>query len=371
MADRIVADVAVIGAGIAGAGVAAELARDFRVVMIEREDRPGHHSTGRSAALFIPNYGNGVIRALNRASGPLFHGAASDLFPHPLLTDRGLLYVADPDGVGAHRELLAESEGIQEISVDEALAMVPILRRDGIVEASFEEDAHDIDVAALHQGWLKAAKQGGAVLYTQCEVISGERRDGQWLIKTSQGEVFANIVVNAAGAWGDIVAKACGLEPIGLQPLRRSMAVLPGPAGYDIRRWPSFNDARERWYAKPDGGRLFVSPADEDPVDPHDAYPDDMVLAEGLDRFQQLVNYEVTHLERSWAGLRTFAPDHTPVAGFDRTAEGFFWLAGQGGYGIQTSPALSLLAGQLIRQAEPSAELGAIVPALSPNRFRA
>ena len=146
--------------------------------------------------------------------------------------------------------------------------------------------------------------------------------------------------------------------------------MLPPPQGYDIRRWPLISDVAETWYAKPDGGRLFVSPGDQDPVEPHDAFPDDMVLAEGLYRFEQAVTIPVTHVERSWAGLRTFAADRTPVAGFDRSADGFFWLAGQGGYGIQTSPGLSRLAGALIRQAALTAEMQAIVPALSPNRFR-
>jgi D-arginine dehydrogenase len=370
MSDFIETDVLVIGAGIAGAGVAADLARDFRVVVVEREDRPGYHSTGRSAALFIQNYGNDVIRALTRASAPLFEGADRALFPHPLLSQRGVLNVANAEAADEHAKLLAEAEGLREVSIAEAMAMVPILRKENIVSASYEEDARDIDVAALHQGWLKAAKAAGAKLLTDCAVVSGERADGRWIVETRDHRIAATVVVNACGAWADIVARSFGLEPVGLQPLRRSMAVLPAPAGYDSRRWPLLNDAAETWYAKPDGGRLFVSPSDQDPVEPHDAFPDDMVLAEGLHRFEQAVTIPVTHVERSWAGLRTFAPDRTPVGGFDRTAEGFFWLAGQGGYGIQTSPGLSRLAGALIRRAALSAEMEAIVPALSPNRFR-
>jgi D-arginine dehydrogenase len=370
MAEQIVAEIAVIGAGIAGTGIAADLARDFRVVVIEQEERPGYHSTGRSAALFIQNYGNAVIRALNRASAPLFFGANRDLFPHPLLTKRGFLAVADAETIDAHHALISESEGLRELSADEAVAMVPILRKDAIAAACYEEDAQDIDVAALHQGWLKAAKAAGMRLITGNGVFSGHYADGRWVLETRDYRVAAPIIVNAAGAWGDVVAKSLGVEPVGLQPLRRSMAVLPAPKGFDSRGWPLFNDAAERWYAKPDGGRLFVSPADQDPVEPHDAFADDMVLAEGLYRFEQAVTIPVTHVERSWAGLRTFAPDRTPVAGFDRTADGFFWLAGQGGYGIQTAPGLSALAGALIRQSAPAGELEAIVPALSPNRFR-
>ena len=370
MADFIETDVLIIGAGIAGAGVAADLAPNFRVVIVEMEDRPGYHSTGRSAALFIQNYGNAVIRALTRASAPLFNGADHELFPHPLLSQRGVLNVADAEAAGEHARLVAEAEGLRELTAAEAVAMVPILREENIVAASYEEDAQDIDVAALHQGWLKAAKAAGAKLVTSNPVLSGERSDGRWIVETRDHRIAAPIIVNAAGAWADMVARSFGLEPVGLQPMRRSMAVLPAPEGYDSRRWPLLNDAAERWYAKPDGGRLFVSPSDQDPVEPHDVFPDDMVLAEGLHRFEQAVTIPVTHVERSWAGLRTFAPDRTPIAGFDRTADGFFWLAGQGGYGIQTSPGLSRLAGALIRRSTLAAGMEQIVPALSPNRFR-
>ena len=172
--------------------------------------------------------------------------------------------------------------------------------------------------------------------------------------------VNAGIVVNAAGAWADTVAQACGVSPLGIQPMRRTMAVLPVPPELDVARWPLISDSAEGWYAKPEAGRLQVSPDDEDPVDAHDAFVDDMVLAEGLYRFEQAMDFPVTRVETSWAGLRSFAPDRTPVAGFDRTAEGFFWLAGQGGYGIQTSPALSRLAGQLIRRASVHDDLAGL-----------
>lgn len=371
MTDQIEADVLVIGAGIAGAGVAAHLAKDFRVVHVEMEDRPGYHTTGRSAAMFIQNYGGTVIRTLSRASAPMFHAADKDLFPNPLLSPRSMLNVSGPDGLEHHDALLGESEGLREISPDEAVAMVPILRREAIVAASYEADAQDIDVAALHQGWLKSAKLAGVTLILSNPVERATWSDGAWTVRTAKAAIKARIVVNAAGAWADLVAKSFGLEPIGLTPMRRSMAVLPAPEGHDIREWPLIGDAAETWYAKPDGGRLFVSPSEEIPVEPHDAFVDDMIMAEGLYRFEQAVTIPVTHVERSWAGLRTFAPDRTPVAGFDRTTDGFFWLAGQGGYGIQTSPALSGLAGRLIRQADLPAGLEAVVPALSPNRFRA
>lgn len=363
-------DIAVIGAGIAGAGVAAELAGDFRVVLIEQEDRPGCHSTGRSAATFIRNYGNATIRALSRASAPLFEGADKVLFPQPLLTQRGLLYVADADGLPKHAELLASADGLREISAAEAMAKVPVLRPEKIAAAAYEDDAQDIDVAALHEGWLRKARTAGAELLTGAPLLRAYREGGKWEIETPTSRIRADVLVNAAGAWADRVARESGVEPVGLTPMRRSIAVVPVLEGMDIRRWPLVADAAEGWYFKPDAGKLFVSPAEEIAVEPQDAYVDDMVLAEGLYRFEQAVDVPVTRVERSWAGLRTFAPDRTPVAGFDTTAENFFWLAGHGGYGIQTAPALSHLAGQSIRRASLPDELAALVPALSPDRFR-
>ncbi len=368
--EQLEADIVVIGAGIAGAGVAADLASDYSVVILEQESFPGYHSTGRSAAIFIRNYGNAVIRALSRASAPLFAAADRSLFPNPLLSPRGILNVADFDGLDLHRQSLAEGDGLLEIDPAQALAMVPILNIERLAAAAYEPDAQDIDVAALHHGWLRSARDHGARLLTGRPVIGGEFRAGGWRIEAGDLTLSARIVVNAAGAWADKVAEACGVAPVGLQPKRRSIAVLPAPEGYDTRRWPLFGDVAEQWYAKPDGGRLFVSPADQVPVEPHDAFVDDLILAEGLDRYEQAVTVPVTHVERSWAGLRTFASDKTPVAGFDRTAESFFWLAGQGGYGIQTSPGLSRLAGSLIRRATPPAETESVVAALSPNRFR-
>lgn len=368
--DTIETDIAVIGAGIAGTGVAAELAGDFRVVLLEQEERPGYHATGRSAAIFVRNYGNAVIRALSRASAQFFEHPDPKLFATPLIAQRGVLYITDAESRKNHEGLLAVADGLREIGVAEAIAKVPALRRDWLVAASFEENAQDVDVATLQEGWLRKARANGAAILTRTPLQRAERVAGRWRIETPAGKVVADTIVNAAGAWADQVAIACGVPPVGLQPMRRSVAVVPPPDGLDIRRWPLTIDAAERFYFKPEAGKLFVSPAEEIPVEPHDAFADDMVLAEGLDRFEQAVDVPVTRVERSWAGLRTFAPDRTPVAGFDSAAENFFWLAGQGGYGIQTSPALSRLGGQLIRRANLQPEFEPLVPALSPDRFR-
>lgn len=371
MSDLIDTDIAIVGSGIAGVGLAAEIAGDFRVVILEQESRPAYHSTGRSAAIFIRNYGNAPIRALSRASAPMFEEPDQSLFAHPLISQRGLLYVANEEGLPHHQELMDQADGMQAVSPDQAVAMVPILKRDWVAAAAYEHDAQDIDVNSLHEGWLRRARAAGMALLTDTPATRAERRDGKWLIQTPKGTVRADVIVNAAGAWADTVAQLCGLQPLGIQPMRRSIAVLPGPDNLDISRWPLVCDSADSWYCKPEAGKIYVSPSEEIPVDPHDAFVDDMVLAEGLDRFEQATTYSVTRVERSWAGLRSFAPDRTPVAGFDNRADGFFWLAGQGGYGIQTSPALSRLAGQLIRRAPPEAAVESVVDALSPNRFTA
>lgn len=369
MTGTIETDILVIGAGIAGAGVAAALADTHKVVLLERESQPGYHSTGRSAAIFIPNYGNDVIRGLNRASAAMFEHRDTSLFPEPLLTARGSLTVADEDGIEACAQFVREGTGIEAVSVDRAVSMIPILSRDYVKAAAYQHDAQDIDVNALHQGWLRKASALGATLFTNTEVTGARRNAGGWRVETRDRVFSARIVVNAAGAWADLTAAMFGARPLGLTPMRRSIAVLPAPDGHDTRNWPLVDDVHEAWYLKPDGGRLFVSPADEIPVEPHDAYVDDMILAEGLYRFEQAVTVPVNRVERSWAGLRTFAPDRTPVAGFDSAADGFFWLAGQGGYGIQTSPALSSLAAALIRGHAPDPVVEPLLSRLSPARF--
>jgi D-arginine dehydrogenase len=362
------ADAIVIGAGMAGAGVAARLAPQARVVLLEMEERPAYHTTGRSAATFILNYGNAVLRALNRASEEVLR-TGGDLAEHGFLSPRGLMYVA-AKGHEAHLDHAMEgATGMEEIPPEEAARLFPLLRRDRVRRAAIERDASDIDVDALLHAFLRRMRAHGGDLVPRAEVSALRREAGSWRVETSAGEFEAHAVVNAAGAWGDVVAARAGIAPAGLQPMRRSIAVVPAPEGHDPRGWPLVASAAEDWYMKPDGGRLWVSPADEDPVEPHDAWPDDIVLAEGIDRFQSMVAMEVTRVERSWAGLRTFAPDRTPVVGPEPGADGFFWLCGQGGYGIQTSPALSRLAADLVLGLPPALP-AATMAALSPARFR-
>jgi D-arginine dehydrogenase len=361
------ADVLVIGAGMAGIGAAARLVPEVSVIVLEMEDRPAYHTTGRSAATFVPSYGNAVIRVLNRASESLLRTGGDLLGGAFLSAARGELVVA-PAGQEADFERALET-GMGEVTPDEALRLHPLLRRDTVLRAAFEPNASDIDVDALLQAFLRRLRAHGGVLVPRAEVRAMRREGRIWRVETAAGPFEAPLVVNAAGAWGDVVAGRAGIASVGLQPMRRSVAVVPVPEGHDPSRWPLVVSAAEDWYAKPDGGRLWVSPADEHPVEPQDAWPDDMVLAEGIDRFQRMMAMEVRRIERSWAGLRTFAPDRTPVVGPEPGADGFFWLCGQGGYGIQTSPALSRLAADLVLGLPPALP-AATVAALSPVRFR-
>jgi D-arginine dehydrogenase len=369
------ADILVIGGGMAGIGAAARAAQqapDARVIVLEAEDHPGHHATGRSAAIFIANYGNAAIRAANAASHGELAAPPEDLADSSLLSPRGEMMIATAEEEELFERHMAGAADTEEITPDEAVRLFPILRRDAIVRACVERGASDIDVDRLLQGYLRMLRRHGGQLVTGARAEAIARANGSWKVATAAGAFEAPVIVNAAGAWADTVADLAGVERLGLTPLRRSAAILPAPEGRDVSSWPAVCSMSETWYAKPEAGKLMVSPADEDSVEPHDAWPDDMVLAEGLDRYERAVTVPVTRVERSWAGLRTFAPDRTPVVGIDPAAEGFFWLAGQGGYGIQTAPALSRLAGDLLTGGDGTSVLSEeTVTALAPGRLRA
>lgn len=357
-------DIIVIGAGIAGASVAAHLAQTHRVAICEMEERPGYHTTGRSAAMYEPNYGPPPMLALTRAAGDHFRAGG-------FLTPRETLFFAPPEQEKAFARLMSIQKGMREISVAEAKQKFPHLREGYAAQAVLDAGTADIDVELLHQSYLKLFRQRGGELHCDRPVASLER-NGQWTVRTATETLRARIIVDAAGAWGDVVAEMAGRRKIGLQPKRRSMAVVPGPEGVDFMDWPMVGDVGETWYCKPQSGKLLISPAEATPVDPHDAYADDMTLAEGIERFSQAVDYEVTRVERTWGGLRSFAPDGCPVVGYDRKDDGFFWLIGQGGYGIQSSPALSRLAAALVRGESAPADImdeGLALAEISPMRF--
>ncbi|MBU2485649.1 MAG: FAD-binding oxidoreductase, partial [Alphaproteobacteria bacterium] len=259
------------------------------------------------------------------------------------------------------------SDGLERLSPAQALELVPILRPDAIAAAAIEWDAQDIDVDRMLQGFARMLRSLGGSIVNAAPVQSIIRRDGLWTVVTPAGEFSAPVLINAAGGWADAVARMAGVRTLGLAPLRRSAVLIPAPDGHDINRWPLFANAGDQWYAKPEAGKLMISPADEDPVEPHDVWADDMVIAEGLHRYEQAVTTPVTRVEHSWAGMRTFAPDRTPVVGFAPDTEGFFWLAGQGGYGMQTAPALSQLAADLcLGRLSPLSQ--SVIEALSPGR---
>ena len=365
-------DVIVIGAGIAGASVAAELQSRQKVVVLEMEDRPGYHSTGRSAAMYVPTYGPEMILALTRASGDFFHHPPSGFAEAPLLSPRGELMLVD---AGHEAEAAkARALGLQEISIDEVRALIPLIRPESIVLALIDRGAEDIDVDLVHQGFLKRFRAAGGRLSCDHRVTGLERRGGVWTATTGNGTFEAPVVVNAAGAWADEVAKLAGVTPIGLQPKRRSAALVAPPDGVDVSGWPLTFGAGETFYFKPISGKIMISPADATPVDAHDAWADDMKIAEAIELYQMHMDHEITRLEYTWGGLRSFVADGEPVVGYDPHAEGFFWLAGQGGYGIQTSPALSRSAAALICCEEMPADVvaeGASAAAISPNRLGA
>ena len=362
---------------MAGAAAAAHLAADRRVMLLERESQPGYHSTGRSAALFTETYGNRAIRILTGA-GRAFYAAWADGFAeNPILKPRGALMFALPGQEAAldatWEDLSALDRRVRRLDAAEACAVVPALRPEQVLGAVLEPDAMDIDVHELHQGYLRLLRRRGGRLVTDAEVVSLARAGDTWTVRTSAGEFGAPVVVNAAGAWGDILAGLAGLPPIGLVPKRRTALTIASPVGYDTSAWPMTLDVGETFYFKPDAGRLLVSPADETPIEPCDVQPDELDVAIAIDRLMRATTIEVTRVERKWAGLRSFVADKTTVCGFDPLAKGFFWLAGQGGYGIQTAEAMARCAVSLIDRDELPADIaarGLAAATLSPARFR-
>jgi D-arginine dehydrogenase len=346
------ADIAIIGGGIAGASAAFELAATASVVLIERESQCGYHSTGRSAASFTENYGTALIRQLAIASRAFLETPPEGFCDHALMQPRGMLTIAREDQL----ELLAEEverarafvPSIHRVTPADALARVPVLRPDYVAGAIVEPDSRELDVNELHQGFLRGARKRGVRVITNAGVDAIERYGDRWQLQTNQGVFAAPIIVNAAGAWADSIAALAGVAPVGLVPKRRTAFHIAAPDGVPIAGWPLVNDVGEEFYFKPDAGQIFVSPSDATPSEPMDAYPEDLDVAIGVDRLQQATTIEVRRIEHQWAGLRSFVSDGSPVVGFDEAAEGFFWLAGQGGYGIKTSPALARACRHLI-----------------------
>jgi len=371
-------EVLVVGAGMAGASLAYFLAPYRGVTLLERESQPGYHATGRSAALYSETYGNAPVRAITTASRAFYFDPPEGFSPYPLVTPRGSLSVGGVADEATLRqafdERIALVPNIEWWSQDEILKRVPILKPESAMFGVYEPDAMDMDVHGIHQGFLRGAKAAGAQLQCDCEVQHIQRVANGWQVTTSQGGYLADVVVNAAGAWCDELARMAGVKPIGLQPLRRTAFMCDAPAQCDIHAWPMVIDANESFYIKPDAGMLLVSPANADPMDPQDVQPEELDIAIAVDRLETATTMQIRRVQRRWAGLRSFVADKTPVVGYAPDAPGFFWLAGQGGYGIQTAPAMGQLSASLVQgleMPEAVAALGVQAATLAPGRAMA
>jgi D-arginine dehydrogenase len=370
-------DYLVIGGGIAGASLAYWLAPHGRVVLLEREAQPGYHSTGRSAALFMESYGTPQVRGLTMASRAFLEAPPPGFSEHPVLGARGALMVAMPGQealLDEHwRVLAAISPRGRRLDRDQACALVPVLRPERIVGAILEPDAVDMDVHAIHQGYLRGMRRAGGSLVCNAQVTALQRSAGHWQVHAGGEEYLAPVVCNAAGAWVDEVAALGGVRPLGIQPRRRSAFVFPLPEGLDASRWPMTIGVAEDWYIKPDAGMMLGSPANADPVPPQDVQPEELDIALAIDRIEAMTTLAIRRPARTWAGLRSFVADGDLVGGFDEDAAGFFWVAAQGGYGIQTSAAMGEACAALAR-GEPIpqriAAFGLDEEMLGPRRLR-
>jgi D-arginine dehydrogenase len=369
-------DFLVIGCGMAGAAIASHLSRQASVLVLEMEDQPGYHSTGRSAALFSENYGNATIRALSRASRDFFLSPPAGFCEAPLLKPRTVLMFGRSNQRAAFEQMLKSASSgstLDQVSAQAALELSCVLRPEGLLGGLLDRNAADIEVHELHRGYIRALKRhGGGIKLGTC--VADIRRDaGKWLVRCGEESFRADVIVNAAGAWAGQVAQMAAAQDIHLQPRRRTAVLTDPPPGLTPERWPFIVDVQEQIYLKPDAGLLLFSPADETPVDPCDAQPEDLDVAIAVERLQSETTLEVHRIRRKWAGLRSFVADRSPVIGYDHIQPGFFWVAALGGYGIQTAPALSELAAGLAlhdRAELRLAELQLSLNDLSPLRLR-
>lgn len=368
-------DIAVIGAGIAGVSAAAALAPHARVALIETESQPGYHSTGRSAAILAQTYGSAAVRALTRASDDFLNAPPDGFAQAPLLTPRTLLRIARADQVEGLRHMydgLEDTGVLRWVEREEIELRVPILRPGYATAGFLNAHAQDIDVHAMTQGYLRQFRDHGGVLITNAPVTGIARSGSGWSLRAGATHYGAGLVVNAAGAWADEIAEMAGLSRTGLLPMRRSALTFQPPATYDPRSLPMIVDAEELFYLKPEAGLLLASPADETLSPACDSRPEELDIAICIDRIMSAFDVSVRKVEAKWSGLRTFSPDRNPICGFAKECETFFWLAGQGGFGIQTAPAMAQLTAHQVLGIPlgPSFDgAGVEMAALSPDRF--
>ncbi len=380
MTDQTAMRVAVIGGGMAGVSAAYALAKhrsNPQVMLLEAEAQLAHHTTGRSAAQLILNYGAMPVRPLSTASLPFFHEPPADLCDAPLLAEQGVLTFGHADQDEIMDEKLASglaiNPNISELSVAEAAELFPPLRQEVITRVVYEQGSYNIDVSLLHQTFVRGLRALGGEIAVLTKMERGVRQDGSgWVLDTTEGQRFADVVVNAAGAWGDVVAKSAGVQPVGLIPKRRTAFMVNSPWP-DSASWPMAAEAELSWYLKSDGPQFLCSPADETPSDPVDAKPEEVDVAMAIERINADTTLDIRSVRSSWAGLRTFTEDGSMVIGPDPDVPNFVWSVGQGGTGIQTAPAAGQLVADLCLDGAPSDYFAAVtldLAGLSPERLR-
>ncbi len=365
-------DVCIIGGGMAGASIAYHLTAHASVLMLEREPHVGYHSTGRSAALYHPQYGSTVIRALTIASGPFYHAPPADF--GTILSPRGSLVIGRADQESARQKhegmAKASAQKLTRMSPAEMTALVPELKPGAAAWGLYDDQAMDMDVEVLLQGYLRSARRNGLRVQTGQPVEALGRDGARWRIRTPTQEISARVVVNAAGAWADEIAALAGIAPLKLVPYRRTAFTFDAPNSATAARWPMVIDAEEQFYFKPDASRILGSLSEEAASVACDAQPEDLDVAIAVDRLESALNFPIKRVIRAWAGLRTFGPDRNPVSGFEDSAPGFYWHGAIGGYGIQTAAALGAFAAAVITGHEPPAALGVRLADLAAKRLR-
>ena len=371
------ADFLIIGAGIGGTSCANWLSEDHSVIVLEMEHQPGYHTTGRSVAVYTEAYGPRTIRALAKSGFEFFTEPSAAFTDVPLSRPQGLFFIAREDqrtSIEAALQAVQElSPEIQMISTDEAVARIPVLRKDYLGAAFLDPSALALDVNAIHQGYIRGLSRNGGEVVCNAEVEDFERKGGKWHVTTPAGDFAAPVVINAAGAWADVVAERIGARTVGLQPKRRTVIAFTPPNAEIDENWPVVIDTDEEFYFKIDAGTVLGSPADETPVPPQDVQPEEIDIAYTIDRLERATTMKVDKLVRTWAGLRSFVADGVPVVGYDPDVEGYFWCAGQGGYGIETSNGMGQVSAGLASGAglpRHIAALGVTVEDLAPERLR-
>jgi D-arginine dehydrogenase len=369
-------DFIVVGGGIAGASAGFELAVHGSVLLIERESQFGYHSTGRSAAIYMQTRGCAIVQALTTGSKAFFLNPPEGFSERPLLSPRGALVIGRGDQTAdldrAAQEWSCFVSGVRRLNANQARDIVPVLRGDYVAGAVLDPEAMDIDVHALHYGFLRRLRRRGGTILAGADLRNLEYAQDTWTAETAAGKFRASVIINAAGAWCDKVASLAAAKPVNLAPKRRTALIFDPPAGVDVANWPFVVDIGETFYFKPDAGKVLASPADETPMEPCDVYPEDLDVAIAVDCIQTAARLPIKRIKRKWAGLRSFVADECPVVGYDPKVPGFFWLAGQGGSGIKTSPSMGRLCASLaVGHGIPSdlIDLGITQAAISPARF--